>query len=79
MSTKQDVTVRVPHRYKASPERVFDAWLNPVLASHWLFATASRPLVHVEIDARVEGSFRFVKNGVRRANPDAVQQRVDRQ
>ena|SRR5439155_6467964 len=58
--TERHAVLRVARRYDAPPARVFDAWLNPVLASHWLFATASRPLVHVEIDARVEGSFRFV-------------------
>jgi hypothetical protein len=28
---------------------------------------------------RCKGSFRFVKNGVGRANPDAIEQSVDRQ
>ena len=40
--------------------RLFAAWLDPAIAGRWLFATASRPLAHVEIDARVEGTFRFV-------------------
>jgi uncharacterized protein YndB with AHSA1/START domain len=52
--------IRVKQRYSASPERVFDAWLDPAMASTWLFATASRPMARVEIDARVGGSFRFV-------------------
>ena len=53
-------SVRVARRYAASPARVFDAWLDPAVARQWLFATASHPLAHVEIDARVEGSFCFV-------------------
>lgn len=52
--------IRVMRHYCASSIRVFDAWLDPEVAREWLFATASRPLTHVEIDARVEGSFRFV-------------------
>jgi uncharacterized protein YndB with AHSA1/START domain len=52
--------IRVTQRYSASPERVFDAWLDPAMASAWLFATASNPMARVEIDARVGGSFRFV-------------------
>lgn len=52
--------IRVTQRYSASPERVFDAWLDPAMASAWLFATASHPMARVEIDARVGGSFRFV-------------------
>jgi len=39
---------------------VFDAWLDPAVARQWLFATALRPLAHVEIDAKVGGSFCFV-------------------
>lgn len=53
--------VRVSQRFSASPEQVFDAWLDPALASAWLFATASQPIARVEIDARVGGSFRFVE------------------
>jgi uncharacterized protein YndB with AHSA1/START domain len=53
--------VRVSQRFKASPEQVFDAWLDPAIASAWLFATASHPIARAEIDARVGGSFRFVE------------------
>ena len=53
--------VRVDARYGALPERVFNAWLDPDVARQWLFATATRPLAHVAIDARAGGSFRFVE------------------
>src|SRR2546422_8524707 len=46
--------------YDAPSARVFGAWLDPEVAGQWLFATASRPMAHAEIDARVEGSFRFM-------------------
>jgi len=52
--------LRVTRRYDAPSPRVFNAWLDPEVAARWLFATASRPMAHVEIDARVEGSFSFV-------------------
>lgn len=52
--------LRVIRRYGPSPARVFGAWLDPAVARQWLFATASRPLAQVEIDARVGGSFCFV-------------------
>jgi len=55
------VAIRVESHYKASPQRVFDAWLDPDIARRWLFATATRPIAHVEIDARVAGRFRFVE------------------
>jgi uncharacterized protein YndB with AHSA1/START domain len=55
------VAIRVEARIEASPERVFAAWLDPDVARRWLFATASRPIAQVEIDARVGGGFRFVE------------------
>jgi uncharacterized protein YndB with AHSA1/START domain len=50
----------VTHRFGARPDRVFNAWLDPGVAGRWLFATASRPMAQVDIDARVRGSFCFV-------------------
>src|SRR6186713_3013089 len=53
--------LHITHHYAASPARVFDAWLTPRLAGLWLFATASRPMVNVVIDARAGGAFCFVE------------------
>ena len=60
MNAKSPVTVRVTHRFDASPERVFDAWLDPEKARGFLFVTASGELVCARIDARVGGAFAFV-------------------
>jgi len=54
-------SLRVARRFEAPAPRAFDAWLDPALARHWLFATAGRPLSHVEIDARIDGRFRLVE------------------
>lgn len=53
-------TVRITRRFSASPERVFDAWLDPQNAGKWLFATRTGQMVRVAIDARVGGAFAFV-------------------
>jgi uncharacterized protein YndB with AHSA1/START domain len=58
--TKRPAAVCVSRRFRAPPERVFRAWLDPQIAGRWLFATALRPMARVEIDARVAGSFCFV-------------------
>jgi len=60
MTVEPHVIVRVTRRFSASPERVFDAWLDAEKAGRWMFATASGEMVRAEIDARVGGSFCFV-------------------
>jgi len=57
--TKTTATVRATHRYDASPERVFDAWLNPKVAGKFLFATPTGTMIRAETDPRVGGGFTF--------------------
>jgi uncharacterized protein YndB with AHSA1/START domain len=56
---EQHSAIRVSSRYSAPTARVFAAWLDPGIAGKWLFATASRPMARVNIDARAGGTFRF--------------------
>lgn len=58
--TQKTATVRATHRYDASPERVFDAWLDPAIAGRFLFATPTGQMIRAEIDPRVGGAFTFV-------------------
>lgn len=55
--------IRVASRFRAPPERVFRAWLEPTVAARWLFATASEPMTDVAIDPRVGGAFRLAARG----------------
>jgi len=59
-STTQPVELRITRRFAASAERVFDAWLDPAKACHFLFATPNGIMNRVEIDARVGGRFVIV-------------------
>ncbi len=61
MNTTETATLQVTRNFDASPERVFDAWLNPDVARHFLFATPTGQMVRVDIDARVGGKFVIVR------------------
>ena len=41
MTTPASGIVIVMQQFNASPDRLFDAWLDPVLAGRWLFTTSS--------------------------------------
>lgn len=60
MNPHSNVEVRVTHRFAASPERVFDAWLDPEMVRKWMFVPTPGEMVRVEIDPYVGGSFCFV-------------------
>ena len=65
---KETPSLQVKHRYRAPPEKVFDAFLNVDQARRFLFATEEGQMVEAEIDPRVGGKFRFVD---RRPDGDA--------
>ena len=52
-----DRFLRIIRRFDATPERVFDAWLNPATARKWLFTTPADETYTAELDARVGGKW----------------------
>lgn len=54
----QSLTVK--HRFAASAERVYDAWLDPEKAKGFLFTTVTGEVVRCDIDARVGGRYAIV-------------------
>jgi len=61
MMTQTTSRVVVTHRYAASPERVFDAFLDVETARRFLFATATGEMITAEIEPRVGGRFTFTE------------------
>lgn len=61
MNAGSPTVVRVARRFQATPERVFDAWLDPRMAARFLYATEQGRMQRVEIDARVGGGYLVVE------------------
>jgi uncharacterized protein YndB with AHSA1/START domain len=62
--TEELASAKVSHRFTASPERVYDAWLDPSKLRAWMSAALkemglSGDMKRVEVDARVGGKFFF--------------------
>jgi uncharacterized protein YndB with AHSA1/START domain len=54
------VQVCITRYFPASPEQVFDAFLNPTQAGRFMFATPSGQMIRAELEPRVGGKFIFV-------------------
>lgn len=62
MSADENPTAHVTRHIKASPERVFDAWLDPELLGQWMFGANVREeeVLHLKLNPIVGGSFSFL-------------------
>jgi uncharacterized protein YndB with AHSA1/START domain len=61
MSERRSVDVVVERLIPAPPERVFAAWIDPVVASTWLFRTPAGEIIRAEFDASPGGEFAIVE------------------
>ena len=61
MTTQTTSRVVVTHHYAASPERVFDAFLDVQIARRFLFATPTGEMIVAKIEPRVGGRFTFTE------------------
>jgi uncharacterized protein YndB with AHSA1/START domain len=57
-----DPVVKVTQIFDATPELVFDAWLDAAVIERWMFGPTVREeeIVHLELDPRVGGRFSFL-------------------
>ena len=62
MSSEKPAHARVTRVFRAPPERLFDAWLDPELLGTWMFGPAVRDeeIVRIALDPRPGGAFSFV-------------------
>ena len=60
MTSETRHAIRVTKRLSASPERVFDAWLDPWKARQFLFTAPGGKVVRADIDGKIGGSFTIV-------------------
>ncbi|SKA89813.1 Uncharacterized conserved protein YndB, AHSA1/START domain [Prosthecobacter debontii] len=61
MNSSSAPSVCITRNLPFSPERVFDAWLDPTFAAKWLFATPEGEMIRAETDPRVGGHFTFTE------------------
>ena len=57
MSIGDTGVVRVSRCLAVAPERAFDAWIDPAVASGWLFSTPGGQIVRCDINAQPGGAF----------------------
>jgi uncharacterized protein YndB with AHSA1/START domain len=53
----KDAVVQVSQLFPFRAEEIFDAWVNPDIVPHWMFAGDSNEIIAVDIDFRVGGQF----------------------
>ncbi|MBI1188435.1 MAG: SRPBCC domain-containing protein [Alphaproteobacteria bacterium] len=58
MSGKPGHFIRIERRFDVSPERLFDAWVDPGIARRWLFTSPDSETNATDLDPKVGGVWR---------------------
>ena len=61
MADAETFSISAGRRFAVTADKIFEAWLDPVLAAKWLFATENGTIIRCEIDAQVGGEFCLVE------------------
>lgn len=59
MAEKRRNFIEIVRRFDVSPERLFDAWIDPMTAQRWLFTAPTSERNATELDPRVGGRWRI--------------------
>lgn len=61
MSAQEFIEVRVTQLFSASPQQVFNMWLDPEQIPNWMFGPKVREeqILAIDIDPKVRGRFSF--------------------
>jgi uncharacterized protein YndB with AHSA1/START domain len=77
--TELPISLSVSRVFMATPETVFDAWLDAESAVQWLFATPGGVMERVQINPRLGGGFEVVeRRGLQMAAHFGVYLVIDR-
>ena len=57
---KPPIKVQVLRRFDTTADRIYDAFLDPVQAGKFMFATPTGKMIRAEIEPRVGGAFLFI-------------------
>lgn len=55
----QEISLQLEHRFAASREQVFDAWINPAVLKRWWAAAPTWDTPLAEVDAREGGAYKL--------------------
>jgi uncharacterized protein YndB with AHSA1/START domain/predicted enzyme related to lactoylglutathione lyase len=59
----ETISVTIKRHFEASPERVYDAWVKPEIASKWLFAGKTSTAADYLLDVKLGGEYRITRHG----------------